>query len=284
MKKTFRKVVTAVATVAMAFTLAAGLVPSAASAGVDCSKAGKKAGKAEFDPAGTYHAYFLFQQSESWVFRNAWYDPELGKDGKFKGEGASYDAMLTSLEVADPVAVGGTVIDAEITGNGTYTVGVTGFDVTKLDQDSTKTTLIGVSTDLPSSGLGTFTISDVKLKIDGSEKWAGDPYVNKDAEEHGLYHFDIVNTYQNAGYESPTIMNPNDSIEITFTVSGFSSDNPDAVEGGDDAATGDDAGTGNAGTTGTEATSSGSATPIVIVIIALIVIVVIVVVVKKKKS
>ena len=292
MRKALRKVAATLAACTMAFALAASVVPNTAEAGVDCSKAGKKAGKAEIDLDGTYHAYFMFQQKDSWVFRDAWFSPTLGTEGTGFGEGASFDQMLTNLNVENAIPIGGTLTDAEIKGNGTYTVSVTGIDASKLDPDAAKITMIGVSTDIPSKAIedGTITISDVKLNIDGVTKVDGEePFFNVDAKEWGLYEFDIVNLYQNEGYQSPTVLLPNDSVEITFTVSGFNSDNTDAVASADDdtSAAGDDAGTsGTSGTTSSASSEGGSSTTavVVVVIVVIIIAVVAVVIVKKKKN
>lgn len=281
MKKSLKKLAAVVAACTLALALSASVVPNTASAGVDCSKAGKKAGKAAIDLDGTYHAYFNFQQTDSWVFRNSWYDPELGVDGKFVGD-ASYDQMLTSKDVTDPVPVGGTVTDVEIKGNGTYTVGVTGLDASKLDEDASKTSLLFVSTDIPSSAKDTITISDVKVSVDGMEKWSGTPFVNLDAEEWGLYQFDVVNTYQNEGYESPTIQTPTDSIDITFTVSGFNYDNQEAAEATEEPA----ADTTTTGDTKSSEDKGSSATPVVVVVVIAVVVIAgaAVVITRKKKN
>lgn len=283
MRKTLKKVIATVAAGTLAFALAAGVAPTTADAAVECSKAGKKAGKAEVNLDGTYHAYFGFQQTDSWTFRNAWYEPTLGMDGDSLKEPATYDQVLTTLNVSDAIPVGGTVADAEIKGNGTYTVGVTGLDVSGMVQDATKFSLIFASTDIPSKAIddGTITISDVKLSIDGSESWSGDPYVNADAKEWGLYQFDVINTYQQDGYTSPTILMPTDSIEITFTVSGFNYDNPDAVEAEEAPAEEPAAG---AATEEADDSEGGSAMPIVIAVVAVVVIAGVVIVVKKKRG
>ena len=148
MRKSMKKVLATAAAFALTFSFAAGGVADTASASVTCSKAGKQAGKADIDLDGTYHAYFGFQQQDSWVFRNAWYDPELGLDGKSLVGDATYDQMLTTLDVSDAIPVAGTITDAEITGNGTYRVGVSGLDSSKLVQDTSKIYQIFVSTDI----------------------------------------------------------------------------------------------------------------------------------------
>lgn len=287
MRKTLKKFAATLAACTMAFALAASVVPNTAEAGVDCSKAGKKAGKADIDLDGTYHAYFNFQQKDTWIFRDTWFNPATGKGGKDLTDDLPFEGMLQSKD--GTIVSPGTVTDVEIKGNGTYKVGVTGLDGSIGTAE--EITMIGINTDIPIKAVddGTITISDMKLLVDGSSKWEDTPYTNLDAKEWGLTEMDIVNTYQNAGYNSPTIMAPNDSVEIVFTVSGFNSDNPDAVaESGDDAA-GDDAAAGNdAAATGNEATASsgGNTTAIVVVVIIVVIIaaIVAVVVVKKKKN
>jgi cobalamin biosynthesis Mg chelatase CobN len=98
-----------------------------------------------------------------------------------------------------------------------------------------------------------------------------------------LIRFDAVNAYQKDKGEyadSPDIGTPTDSIQLTFTVSGFNSDNPDAVEGAGDATSTNDDGT--AAATSEVSSDSSSSSPVVPVVIVIIVIVVVVVVVVKK--
>lgn len=69
--RNFKKIADGFAAAAIAFTMVATMAPSVASAAV--SKEGEAAAKAEFDPNGTYHAYFGLEQTGSWIFRNPWY-------------------------------------------------------------------------------------------------------------------------------------------------------------------------------------------------------------------
>ena len=100
------------------------MAPSVASAAV--SKEGEAAAKAEFDPNGTYHAYFGLEQTGSQIFRNPWYSEELGKTGTDLSEDTPYESILKSKDGIQKMD--GTVTDAEITGNGVYTVGVEGLN------------------------------------------------------------------------------------------------------------------------------------------------------------
>ena len=83
MRKSLRKISAAVAGCALAMALTVSAVPNAADAATkpQCTKAGLKAGKAAFDPDGTYHAYFGFQQQTTWIFRDQWFSPTLGLEG-----------------------------------------------------------------------------------------------------------------------------------------------------------------------------------------------------------
>lgn len=126
------------------------------------------------------------------------------------------------------------------------------------------------------------------MSIDGKEAFSGDPYINEDTKLLKLYQFDCVNTYQNEGYENPSILTPKDSITITFTISGFNNDNPDAVEATPAAADTSSASTSSSGTTSTSSTDSGSGssagTVAVVVVIAVVVVAGVVVYVKKRKT
>lgn len=299
MRKTLKKAIASFAACTMAIALVAGIVPASADAATIMSKQGKKAAKAEFDADGTYHAYFCMQQTSSWIFRDEWYAKELGLTGtKLKEAGLSYDGGTIFQSGTDGVtAIDGTVVtDVEIKGNGTYTVGVEGLNgvLTSAPSDAVLS-MVYVTTDIPMSAKDNpVTISDWKLEMDGSEVTLRDDiyYPAEYTDASGLLRFDAVNTYQSdkGDYEgAPTVMAPQDSIKLTFTVSGFNSDNPDAVAAAEEPAADDAAGTTDAtsATDTTDGSSSGgsSATTIVIVVIAIVVVAgVVVVVVKKKKN
>lgn len=292
MKKSLRKLVASAAACTLALALAAGIIPGIAEAAVDCSKAGKKAAKAEVNlDTPEYHAYFGFQQTGSWTYRDAWYNPASGLDGKF--EDGDYNTLFTdggNAKIDGPV-----ITDAVIKGNGTYTVSLTGIggQLPADDGGETKTSMVYVSTDMPSAITDSVTFSDVKLIIDGNEiPLAGEPYVNADAQENGLYQFDLVNTYHPEAYTSPSIVSINDSIEIQFTVSGFNVDDPDASvtaateEPTEAPATSDNASSGtNTGEVDKSSDDGGSSstTIVIVVIVAVVVIAGAVVVLRKKK-
>lgn len=298
MRKSLRKISAAIAGCALAMALTVGAVPNSAYAATkpQSTKAGVKAGKAKFDPDGTYHAYLGFQQQTTWVFRDAWFNPNTGRDGKDLGD-LDYNSLLKSGDNGTEQVEGTKVTDAEITGNGTYTIGVSGINGALEDSDGTNNviSLIYASTDIPLSAIedGTVKVTDVKLSIDGKEAFSGEPYINEDTKLLKLYQFDCVNTYQNEGYENPSILTPKDSIEITFTISGFNTDNPNAT--GADASS--DASSSSSSTDTSSAASSASSTSstdsesgsstgtvAVVVVVAVVVIAGVVVYIKKKKN
>jgi hypothetical protein len=289
MRKTLKRVAAYLGAAAMAFALVATAAPTGASAAT--SKAGKKAAKADFDADGTYHAYFGFQQRGTWIFRDEWYSDTLGIDGSTWADtdGLSFDCgSLCQSGTDGVVTVDGTVQDVEITGNGTYTVGVTGLNGSLSDSSAEDVSMVYVDTDIPwASKDNPVTFSDWKLTVDGREVSLPDDifYPSEYIDEGGLIRFDAVNAYQKDKGEyadSPDIGTPTDSIQLTFTVSGFNSDNPDAVEGAGDATSTNDDGT--AAATSEVSSDSGSSSPVVPVVIVIIVIVVVVVVVVKKKQ
>ena len=288
MRKSLRKVAATLSALTLALAVTAPADVSAAT-----SKAGKKAAKAAFDADGTYHAYFGLQETGTWIFRDEWYSDTLGIDGKdMKKANLTFDnGTLFQSGKNGVTAIEGTQVqDVEIKGNGTYTVGVSNLNNaldTKGDSE-TKISMIYVDTDIPMTAKDNpVTISDVKLTCDGKEiSVPSEPFFPSEyTDESGLLRFDAMNSYQKDKGEyadSPDItVVPTDSIQITFTVSGFNSDNPDAVAPADDASSASsDANT----TSDASTTSSKKSSPVVpIVIVVVVVAVVAVVVVKKKK-
>lgn len=293
MRKTLKKVAATLAAAALALAVTATAVPANVSAAT--SKAGKKAAKAEFDADGTYHAYFGFQETGTWIFRDEWYSDTLGIDGKdMKKANLTFDnGTLFQSGTEGVTAIEGTVVqDAEIKGNGTYTVGVTGINGSLAGDSETAVSMIYVDTDIPWAAKDNpVTFSDWKLTVDGREVSLPDDifYPAEYIDQSGLIRFDAMNSYQKdkGEYEeSPDVAIPSDSIQITFTVSGFNSDNPDAVAAADDTASAE-GGTEAAATSETVSDSSSSSSspvvPIVIVVAIVVIVIVVVVVVKKKK-
>lgn len=157
--------------------------------------------------AESYNAYLGVQEPTNWSFRNAWNDKDLGK-------GTEYFDHVTANYPAAPENKGGTFTDVEITGDGTYTVSLTGdFDFGGSEAFS----LLFVSTDLPID-CGA-TISDVKVKIDGNTKHTfKEAFLNPDEKE---YLSVLCINQWNGDIEQFGYVMPSSSVEIEFTVSGL---------------------------------------------------------------
>ena len=173
----------------------------------------------DFDPNGTYNAYIGIQTA-NYVFRNAWDDATYGKESGCFGEMGFVDG--------DWIPMGGTFTDAVITGNGTYTVKVEGFDFTgktptdlPMMGDDGSFNLLFVSTDLPVNDA--VVISNVVLKMDGKEVITmADPFMDPESKE--VQKVLLANMWNNEIEALPYFAIPTKSVEISFDVSGFAND------------------------------------------------------------
>lgn len=172
----------------------------------------------DFDENGTYHAY-LGVQTPTWIFRNSFDDASYGKDSGFFSELGFVDG--------DWIAQGGTFTDVEITGNGTYTVSVTGYDFSgqydgaAILGDEGLFNLLFVATDLPVNDA--VVISNIVLKMDGktiSEQESA--FLDKESKEYQKV--TLANIWNAEVPELPYYAAPAQSIEISFDVSGFAND------------------------------------------------------------
>lgn len=175
------------------------------------------------DKDGVYHAYLLLQ-SENWSFRNKQSDATYGRESNAEAFGqislVADDGTLQKKQ--------GTIVDAEIKGNGTYSVGLKDFN---LEDASTLFNLLGFSTDIPDDEAITFT--DVKIKMDGRTVYTFDNgFRDPDDAKLGLITILAVNKWNNGltadygfSYNFPT-----ENIEIEFTVGGFNYDNTGSSE------------------------------------------------------
>ncbi len=153
----------------------------------------------------TYHAYIGVQESTTWRFRNAWNDPTYGKDSGYFDE----------LHMNGTEAVGGSFEDAEITGDGTYSV-KGNFDWSDVETFS----LLFVSTDIPlDAGI---SISDVNIIIDGNNKYTFDEaFLSPDDTEY--MNVLAINQWNTDIADLFAYTMPSESVEIQFTVSGMGS-------------------------------------------------------------
>ena len=196
-----------------------------------------KAESKKLDLNGTYHAALGLQTcTQVWINRFAYYDKEANKyygtadagkmfAGDPSGNGADYACEFQ---------------DAEIKGNGTYTVKVTGADFA----GETDISQLHVATDIPLNDTIKFT--DVSFSIDGKKSAGFDQGYMEDEEPYlgGGMDLLLINHWRDGlvkelaskgvtesaenGY---TLLQgtTGEEISVTFTVSGFSYDNPEAV-------------------------------------------------------
>lgn len=163
--------------------------------------------------AADYNAYFGIQ-TETYIFRNAWNEPNYGKETDNFNHLTGWDAENNQVDY------GGTFTDAVIDGNGTYTVGVKLGDMALGTDKSIR--MLFLSTDIPSQLIdqGLVTISDVKTSIDG-----GKGQTAFTANTSGdLLQIDILNEYTSTGVEAIPYTMPTKDVTITFTIAGLSKD------------------------------------------------------------
>ncbi|MBP1549046.1 MAG: hypothetical protein J6A05_03485 [Oscillospiraceae bacterium] len=165
--------------------------------------------------ADSYHAY-IGVQTQNFAFRNAWNDATYGQ-GITGDDGMVYFDQITGWEGATALDKGGDFTDVEITGDGTYKVGVTNFDFGSDEYLN----LLFVSTDMPLD-CGA-TISDVKVIMDGQTKYTFDEAFLSPDEKQYLQPMAINIWNSDLGGQDGLFayMMPTSSVEIEFTVSGL---------------------------------------------------------------
>jgi hypothetical protein len=229
----------------------------------------EEAAVGEIDLDGTYHAY-LGLQTPNWTYRNAWNDSN-GMDSEYWGQ------YIYGNETGETY---GTVTDAVIEGNGTYTVSITDFGSIIADDFETAGqdhfNLLFISTDIPLSD--SIKVTDVTLKIDGKTITTyADAFLDPDATDY--VKILIQNIWNEDVSEIPYYNAPSDSVEMSFTISGFNYDNTSAVVT-DAEATEVPAGAAVEESSGV----NGTAVAVVVVVIVAAAIAVVAVVVSKKKK
>ena len=244
------------------------------------AEAGEAAtGNGEFDPNGEFNVYFGVQTA-AYSFRNAWNDSY--------GLGTPEWNQITGWNGNDEVVRTGTITDAVIKGNGTYTVSLTGVDFA---DDAETLNLLFLSTDIPlDKGV---EISDITVRMGGKKVYEfEESYQDPDTKDY--IKTLLINTYNDAfkaDNEFAYTLSAGMDIEITFTVSGLAYDNPDAVPSGDTtpvettAASTTQAASQATTTAGADAASQGGVSVgVIIAIVAAVVVVAAIVVVAVKKK
>ncbi|MBQ5320144.1 MAG: hypothetical protein J6K17_13715 [Oscillospiraceae bacterium] len=164
--------------------------------------------------ADGYNAYLGIQEPTGWSFRNKWNDPTYGK-GVTADDGMVFFDQITGWDGSTPLDKGGEFTDAQITGDGTYKVSLTGdFDLGAAEALS----LLFVSTDIPlDAGV---SVTDVKVILDGQTKYTFDEYF-QDPDEKEYVNLLCINQWNSDINELFGYVMPTSSVEIEFTVSGL---------------------------------------------------------------
>ena len=164
---------------------------------------------------GSFMGYIAVQ-TDIYVFRNNWDEASYGL------ENPEYFNRLTGWDEVDSslaVDYGGTFVDAEIKGDGEYTVSFTTGDMGL--GASKDYNMLYVSTNIPSKLVkdGFLTIDNVKAKF-GSGATQGYTEVNTDGNYVAIK---ILDTYNQASAPaiSWSVPGANETVSITFTVSGW---------------------------------------------------------------
>lgn len=196
----------------------------------DTSEEDTASAASDVDLDGTYHAY-IGLQSPNFTFRNAWDDGSYGA----AVENGKYFNQLTGWEGNDAVTVAGTFTDAEIKGNGSYSVSANGIEWPDGEFDNQDyMNLIFISTDIPNTGA--ITISDVELLVNGSKVDLASAGAILSPDNVNYINILLQNIWNEdvatIGYYST----PFTDIQINFTVSGFNYDQ-EALDSADTAQT-----------------------------------------------
>ena len=141
-----------------------------------------------------------------YTFRNAYDDATYG------GATDHFNTLIKWGDDDEIIDTGATFTDATITGDGTYTVSVDGYD---FSSDSSKLNMLFVSSDFAYSNK--LKVSDVVVKADDTEIPISNPLVM--ADDQGNFYIELVNIY-NTDLTPLTYDMPKESFSVTFTLSG----------------------------------------------------------------
>jgi endoglucanase len=160
------------------------------------------------------HAYIGIQ-TKVYTFRNPYGDATYGGQSEWFNTLIKWGEDQDGDGKDDIVDTGAVFEDATITENGTYTVGVSGYD---FSQDSDSLNSLFVSTDFPY--YSTMGVKDVVLYCDDKEYPVEHPIVS--ADDSGNLYIEIINIYN----QDTTVMDyemPTDSFKVSFSITGVSS-------------------------------------------------------------
>ena len=228
MRKSLKKVAASAMAAALALTVVAGVGNTASAA------------PAAFDPNGTYKASIGFEQTGTWRHHGEITNEDNGLNGAdVKKAGLNYETDV--MRAHDGLEkINGVVEGVELKGNGTYTVKIKDLNgaLEEVPDDCNssdiKMSMVFLTTNLPADAKDKVQFSDVSFKVDGNTiSLPEEQFFKPETLQKGYISLYVLDTYakeQGEYPDSPELaMQPHDSMEITFTVSGFANDNPDAV-------------------------------------------------------
>lgn len=154
------------------------------------------------------HAYIGIQ-TEVYTFRNSCSDATYGIDSEY------FNTLIKWGDNDEIIDTGATFEDATITGDGTYSVGVSGYD---FSSDSSALNMLFVSTDFAYTS--DIDVTDVVVTCDDTEIPIDNPLLITD--EQGNLYIELINIY-NTDLAALDYSMPTDSLTITFTISGMDS-------------------------------------------------------------
>lgn len=172
------------------------------------------------DLDGKYHAALGLQtDTDKWIYRMGYYHDKYAGKKEWKHLATGIYGKKSYKKVKSEFQ------DAEINGNGTYTVSLKNADF----KDETSFCQMQVATDIPNTGQITF--SNMIVTIDGEEVGSfAEPYIDaSDKETKGNCCLIAINKWKTdfEGIDSKCVpQGDKNKISITFTVSGFNYDNP----------------------------------------------------------
>lgn len=231
-KKSWKRIIASLFAGTLVLSLALTATPADA-------KKKKKDKTPEFDPSGTYHAALGVQTATSlWIMRLAYFDKN---QNEHYGTDLQDSLVYASKETpGETETAAGTFTDVEIAGNGTYTVSLSNADFL----GETCLSQLHIATDIPTTADVTF--SNVAFKLNDRSIVEFEEAVMEDEDPYIVGGMDIlilnhwrdvlkgilkdkgVSEDADSGYNLLAGAG-DDNLSVTFTVSGFDYDNPDAT-------------------------------------------------------
>lgn len=186
--------------------------------------------------ADEHHAYLQFQTS-NYAYRNNFDEKDYGLNN---AGGYDYSKVQGWTDSNEHSYREGTLTDVTFTGDGTYTVSLTGAEFWERDFNATAAcpfNVLAVSTDLdinlldPEANNG-FELTVDKFTVDGKEYTVGDHQYNNYEDDGDYASVIVINSWADEEYKTFTGLEADSSIKeitLTFTVKGLSEEAGDVA-------------------------------------------------------